>query len=94
MFTYRVSKIVAVLLVLAAVFLSISFSTHAANSSIAKSSYENIELVQSEQTLSLLGNRSYDGIEFARNKQPTCGAASTCTADGCRYTLTNGFLVH
>ncbi|HLO15870.1 MAG TPA: hypothetical protein VK206_13640 [Anaerolineales bacterium] len=94
MFLNRVSKIVAVLLVLAAVFLSTSFSTRAANISRVKSSYDNIELVRSEQTFSPRADRSYDAIEFARNKQPVCDTASTCTADGCTYTLSNGFWVH
>ena len=90
----RVSKIVAVLLVLSAVFLSTSFSIRAANISVVKSSYDIIKLVRSEQTFSPWADRFYDAIEFARNKQPVCGAASTCTADGCRYTLSNGIFVH
>ena len=94
MFTNRASKIVAVLLILVTVFLSTSFSTHAANISTVKSSSGNIERMRSEGTFSSRADRSYDAIEFARNKQPVCSAASTCTADGCIFPLPNGVFIH
>jgi hypothetical protein len=94
MFRSRVSRFFAVLLLLATVFLSTNFSTHAANLLTVKSSYDNIELVRSEQTFGPLADRSYDAIEFARYKQPGCGAANSCTADGCIYPLPNGIFVH
>ena len=94
MFTNRSSKTAVILLLLAVVFLSTSFSSYAAHIQTVKSSYDNVEFVRSQQTFSPLADRSYDGIEAARNKQPTCGAASTCTADGCTFTMPNGFLVH
>ena len=94
MFSGRVSKIIIVLLILTAVFLSTSFSIHAANIQTMKSSYDKIELVWSEWTSGPLRDRSHDAIELSSNKQPTCGAVSNCTADGCTYTLSNGFLVH
>jgi hypothetical protein len=92
MFRNRVSKIVAVLLILAAVFLSTSFSTRAANIPTLKGSYNNIEFVRSEQPAILSADRSSDAIEFARYKQPGCG--NTCTAEGCIYPLSNGKFVH
>jgi hypothetical protein len=94
MFLYRVSKIVAILFVLVAIFASTSFATLAANISTVKTSYDNVELARSEQTFSPRADHSYDAIEFTRNKQPVCGAASPCTADGCTYSLANGFWVH
>ncbi len=94
MFTSRVSKIVTVLLILATVFLSTSFSTYTANIPTVKSSYDHIELVRSEQPSIPSADRSYDAIEFVRNKQPACGAANNCTADGCIYPMPNGIFVH
>lgn len=90
MFMNRTSKIVAVLIILVIVFLSTSFSTHAANIQTVKSSYNSIEFVRGVQPAIPPADRSYDGIELARNKQPTCGAASTCTADGCIFSLPDG----
>ena len=94
MFANRSSKIVVILLLLAIVFLSTSFSTHAANIRTVKSSYGNIEFVRSEQPTIPSADRSYDAIEFARYKPPSRGAANSCTGDGCIYPLPNGIFVH